>query len=215
MNNDQALVYSDYMPRKPIIRSNEHFYHVTARSNNKEDFHIPKQVMWRLLTHQISKIQSELSLKIGGLVLMDNHFHLLVLTPKEDIDRIMYFLMKRLTKSIQMESGRINKIFGGRYKGSLIESHRYLLNVYKYIYRNPIAAGITLRAEDYEFSTLHYYIYKKILPFELEILFLDIGLNWINNSFESLEAESIKFGLQRTIFEFKRDKITKKLIIPA
>lgn len=202
------------MPRKATIRSNEHYYHVTARSNNKENFYILKDVMWDILMDQISKIQSDLNIKIGGLVLMDNHFHLLILTPEEDIDRVMYFLMKGLTKAIQKESGRINKIFGGRYKGSLIENHRYLLNVYKYIYRNPVAAGIVSRAEDYKYSTLHSLLFKKRINFEVEILFLDVGLDWINQTYRNEEAESIKHGLKRTIFEFKKDKATNKSIIP-
>ncbi len=62
---------------------------------------------------------------------MNNHFHLLVLTPHEDIDRIMYFFMKEVAIDIQKCTGRINKIFGGRYKGSMINSYSYLVNVYK------------------------------------------------------------------------------------
>jgi putative transposase len=54
--------------------------------------------------------------------LMNNHFHLLVLTPEEDIDGIMYFFMKEVTLEIQKCSGRINKIFGGRYKVSMIST---------------------------------------------------------------------------------------------
>lgn len=194
------------MPRKPIIRSNEHFYHVTARSNNKENFFISKDSMWYFLTNELGQLQKDFNIKVGSLVLMDNHFHLLMLTPNEDIDRVMYFLMKRLTSKIQRSSGRINKIFGGRYKGCLIENHAYLLSAYKYIYRNPIAAGITDKAESYEYSTLHRYLFKKYLPFKFEPIFLDVGLTWINNSFESDEAESIKRGLKKTVFEKRKIK---------
>lgn len=203
------------MPRKPIIRSNEHFYHVTARSNNKENFFLPLNKVWEILIWKLAELQREHKIKIAGFVLMSNHFHLLIQSPEEDIDRIMYFMMKESTLKIQKNSGRINKIYGGRYKGSIIENHQYLLNVYKYIYRNPIAAGITEQAENYEFSTLYYLINKKKLPFELYEILLTPGLNWINQSFKEDESKSIKFGLSRSVFQYQKDKFSRKLIIPA
>lgn len=203
------------MPRKPIIRSNEHFYHVTARSNNKENFFLPLKKVWEILVWKLAELQKEHEIKIAGFVLMSNHFHLLILSPAEDIDRIMYFLMKDSTLKIQKCSGRINKIFGGRYKGSIIENHQYLFNVYKYIYRNPVAAGIAEQAENYEFSSLHYAIFKKSLPFELFEILHSPDLNWINQSFNEDESQSIKFGLSRSVFQYKKDKLSRKLIIPA
>ncbi len=62
---------------------------------------------------ELRLLQKEYDLKISAFVLMDNHFHLLALTPKESIDRVMYFFMKNVTKKMQKRTGRINKIFGG------------------------------------------------------------------------------------------------------
>lgn len=203
------------MPRKPIIRSKEHYYHITARSNNKEDFFLPRKELWNIFTTLLGELQKDYGIKISAFVLMVNHFHLLILTPNEDIDRVMYFLMKKSTLKIQKMSGRINKIFGGRYKGSIIENHRYLLNVYKYIYRNPIAAGICKRAEDYEFSTLHSVLNHKELYFDVETIIEGSELEWINQSFKEEEAQSIKFGLKRTIFEYKKHRTSRKEIFPS
>lgn len=203
------------MARKPIIRSCEHFYHITARSNNKENFYLPLNKVWQIFIRKLNELQIEFNVQIGGFVLMNNHFHLLIMSPEEDIDRIMYFLMKDSTLRIQKQSGRINRIFGGRYKGSIIENHQYLLNVYKYVYRNPVAAGICEKAESYEYSSLHYLIYKKNLPFKLYEILLTPGLNWINQSFKDEEARSIKWGLSRTKFQFQKDPISRKEILPS
>ncbi len=202
------------MPRKPTVRSTEHFYHITARSNNKENFYLPIEEVWRILTTKLGELQKKHQLQIGAFVLMNNHFHLLVLSPKDDIDRIMYFLMKESTIRIQKETGRINKIFGGRYKGSIIEHYHYLLNVYKYIYRNPIAAGIIDRAENYQYSSLHIKLFKKSLAFELHDILLEPGLDWINQSFKENEAKSIKSGLQKTVFQYQKERISRKEIFP-
>lgn len=112
------------MPRKPLERSNENYYHITARSNNREFFYLPMLNVWDIMTEKLAKLQGQHRIKIAAFVLMNNHFHLLILTPNEDIDRIMYFFMKDVTLEIQKCTGRINKIFGGRYKGSMITNYR-------------------------------------------------------------------------------------------
>ena len=205
------------MPRKPIIRSQEHFYHIVARCNNKEEFYIPLDQVWKFSCQLLVKLQREDEIVIGAFVLMSNHFHLLIKTPKEDIDRVMYKFMKELTFKIQKSSGRINRIFGGRYKGSIIEYHRYLMNVYKYIYRNPVAAGITDRAEDWDYSTFNSET-RKSIPFKLHRLFEftpEHEKRWINIEYKIEEADSIRFGLSRTVFEYKKEKSTNRSIEPS
>lgn len=187
------------MPRKPIIRSREHYYHVTARSNNKEDFYLSSERMWHIFTFHLRRLQIEFDLKIAAFVLMRNHYHLLVLSPKEDIDRMMFYFMKSLSHEIRKETGRINRIFGGRYKGCLIQEELYLLNVYKYIYRNPIKAGITRTIEEYPYSSWH----KSFI--ETETLFFPTKkttaeLKWLNREFEKVQSEGIQHSLKKTIF---------------
>lgn len=147
---------------------------------------------------------------------MNNHFHLLLLTPEEDIDRVMYFLMKKLTLVIQKKSGRINRIFGGRYKGCLIENERYLMNVYKYIYRNPVAADLCEKSELYPYSTLFYKVQGKRMPLEVTNLF-DLGcdeLEWLNQTFQDREVESVRFGLSKTIFQYKQNRNSRVIVAP-
>lgn len=209
------------MPRKPIIRSNEHYYHLVARSNNKDFFELPLNVVWNIMTGKLGRLQKEFDLKIPAFVLMNNHFHLLMLTPHEDIDRVMYFFMKQSTIAMQKHTGRINKIFGGRYKGCLIDNQAYLLNAYKYIYRNPIRGGLSQYAQDYEFSLLNPDTAQD-LPFKIdEIIPVSIQSNghilewrWINEAFTTEETMSIKHGLSRSRFEPKRDRSTNRKIDP-
>lgn len=212
------------MPRKPIERSNDNYYHITARSNNREFFYMPILNVWDIMTQNLAKLQSLHRIKVAGFVLMNNHFHLLVLTPNEDIDRIMYFFMKDVTLEIQKCTGRINKIFGGCYKGSMISSYNYLVNVYKYIYRNPIEVNLTKNAEDYPYSTLFYQHHHRLrCPITLEKIipshaFDDYEnlneLMWINQSFEKHESDSISIGLQKTIFAFEKDRSSHRPIEP-
>jgi putative transposase len=212
------------MPRKPIKRSNENYYHITARSNNREYFYLPILNIWKIMTEKLARLQSAYRIEIGAFVLMNNHFHLLILTPHEDIDRIMYFFMKDVTLEIQKYTGRINKIFGGRYKGSMITSYGYLVNVYKYICRNPIEVGLKERAELYPYSTLFYKANPNIhSPFKIENILSSHAfesyenldeLTWINQSYEKHEADSISCGLQKSIFAYEKDKMNNRPIEP-
>lgn len=213
------------MPRKPIERSNVNYYHVTARSNNREFFYIPILNVWDIMTNKLATLQRENGIKIAAFVLMNNHFHLLLLTPDTEIDRVMYLFMKDVTLDIQKCTGRINKIFGGRYKGSMISNFGHLVNVYKYIYRNPIEVNLSEKAENYPYSSLFFQHQSYVrLPFRLEKILpphafdefesLD-ELSWINQKFERHEAESIKTGLMKTHFAFEKDRASGKPIEPV
>lgn len=213
------------MPRKPVERSNSNYYHITARSNNKEFFYLPILNDWDIMTRKLSELQRQHGIKIAAFMLMNNHFHLLLLTPNEDIDRVMYFFMKDVTLEIQKYSGRINKIFGGRYKGSMITSYGQLVNVYKYIYRNPVEVNLSETTESYPYSTLIFQ-YKtgmsrsldieKILPKHAFEQFEDLDeLKWLNQRFERHEANSIRVGLTRSIFAYEKDNSTGKTIEPT
>jgi len=207
------------MPRKPVQRSRTDFYHVTARSNNRDYFYLPVDIVWDIMTRKLAKLQNEQGIFISAFVVMNNHFHLLMLTPKADIDRVMYFFMKEVTLEIQRTTGRINKIFGGRYKASLVKNGDYLLNVYKYIYRNPVVVGLVERAENYPYSTLlQHHKDSASSPIKLEpIIALHAydELRWINQSFSKDESLSISHGLKKTLFAFRKNNSTGKEIVPS
>lgn len=70
---------------------------------------------------------------------MLNHFHFLV---KQDIDLPITFFMLRLgtsyAKYFNIKYDQVGSLFQGRFKAKLIESDEYLLQVSRYIHRNPI-----------------------------------------------------------------------------
>lgn len=197
------------MPRKAIIRSKKHFYHITARSNHNDNFYISKERLWIHFNLHLRKLQTEFSIKIGAFVLMDNHFHLLLLSPQEDIDKIMFLLMSKMSYQIRKESMRINRIFAGHYKGCLLEREEYVRNVYKYIYRYPVEAGLCRKIEDYPYSSWKssIVVIEKLL---LNEKFSDIELKWLNLGFEKVHFEGIQRSLKRTYFH-----VSRKWILPS
>ncbi len=168
------------------------------------------------MTGRLGRLQKEFELQISAFVLMNNHFHLIMLTPKEDIDRVMYFLMKDTTRAIQKRTGRINKIFGGRYKGCIIDNKNYLLAAYKYVYQNPLRAKIVEKAEDYEFSSLNEnsrqslpFQIEEIIPMSLQSSSKLLEYRWINETYSPSETQGIKVGLMKTKFTLSRSNAQK------
>jgi len=210
------------MARKPLLLQSEFPYHVTARSNNREWFYLPSPLIWDICGYLFNLVKKMYEADILEFVLMSNHFHLLIQTPKENLDRIMNYFMREFSKAVGTKSGRTNHIFGGRYKGSLIQEPLYFAHVYKYIFRNPIEAGIIQRVEDFSFSTLKRE-WNKPLRFEVKPILLhplsenipkklSERLEWMNTKYTHEQYELIRRSIKKTIFHFPTHRRHQSLI---
>ncbi len=197
------------MPRKKTYRTADLPYHVTARCSNKEWFEIPLDKVWEIFSNYLWFISNAYKVRIHAFVLMDNHFHLLIRTPEANIDEAMNYLLREVSKAIGRETGRINQIFGGPYHWTTIKNSIHYQHVYKYIYQNPVQAGICLKVEDYRFSTIRGLLGKDrtIIPAVDNLcLVQDVykQLQWLNTGFEEEHKTSIKKALRRREFQFPR-----------
>lgn len=84
-------------------------------------------------------------IKVSAFCLMQNHYHLLIQTPEANISRSMRYINGVYTQKFNMIHGYDGHLFSGRYKSILIDSDSYLLQVMRYIHRNPITVGLTRR----------------------------------------------------------------------
>ncbi|MGZ3789777.1 MAG: transposase [Bacteriovorax sp.] len=190
------------MPRKPLILSENLPYHVTARAHNKEPFPLPIKRVWELANYSFKEANEIHQINLISFVLMNNHYHMLLYTPNRNLDRFMYEFNKRLALKIQSESGVINQIFGGRYKGCLIQSQQYLSNCYRYVYQNPVRAGLVNRAEEYSYGTLQCSMGRSrfAIPIHDKFGFKDgYGLSWLNENIRDHELDSLKKSLSRSV----------------
>jgi putative transposase len=145
------------MPRAQIFRTGKFSYHVTARSNNKEWFYIPIQTSWDIFCYSLNEATERYGVNLHSFVLMSNHFHMLVTTPNENLDSFMRYFLSNATRRVQRRAGRINHIFGARYRGTVMETSWALAYVFKYIGRNPVRAGICEKVEEYPWSSFQKY----------------------------------------------------------
>ncbi len=110
--------------------------------------------VWSIFENYLFFIYHAYSVEIFAFVLMSNHFHMLVRAPKNNLSETMNYFMRETSRQIGRDAGRINQTYGSRHFKSEIRPVIYFLNAYKYLYRNPVEAGLSVEVESYKYSTL-------------------------------------------------------------
>jgi putative transposase len=200
------------MPRKKHPISSEFSYHVSARSHGGSWFRIPPDQAWKIMSNYLHFISFAYGVKIHAFVLMSNHFHLLISTPEANLSEAMNYFMRETSKEINRISGQIDQVFGNRYTRTLIDSDLYFDHAYKYVYRNPVKAGLARRCEEYPFSTLHGLLGQGRLTvpvIEDVRLFRatpERTLEWINTSPTIENDEALQRALQRKVLKIPANR---------
>ncbi len=206
------------MPRKKFIPSDKNPYFITCRCINKEWFRIPTDKVWEIFGDYLFFCTHAFGLQVHAFILMSNHFHMLATTPQANLDKIMNYLLREVSRAISFSSNRENQTFGGPYHRSLIEKLPHYFHAYKYLYRNPVDAGICSRVEEYPFSTLRGLLGLRhlIIPtFDSMDLIEDTGnvLDWLNSAPSEIEwRQSISKALKKHRFELPVDRNNGKLV---
>lgn len=95
---------------------------------------------------------------VHAFVLMDNHFHLLATPPTDDaLPKMMQALGRSYVRYFNDRCQRTGTLWEGRYKSTVIEADRYLLDCMAYIDLNPVRAGLAPQASDYPWSSHGHY----------------------------------------------------------
>lgn len=200
------------MPRKLLIRTDEYPYHITNRSNNRENFYLDSQSLWEIYLDCLYQLNKQFGCKVHSFVLMSNHYHLIISTPLRNIGEAMKYFHREVAKKSNQKSKRINHFFGGRYKWSVIYQEDYYWNAIKYIFRNPVRAGICEKVQGHKYSSLNTHPlgwrWEMVDWFHHQQPYIQPDLDWLNDPFQNEVEESIRFGLRRR--EFKPPNTAQK-----
>jgi len=133
------------------------FYHITARGNERRKIFLSHRDYEKFLSYLMDALQ-KYGVILHVFVLMPNHYHLLIETPKPNLSAFMHCLNSAYTTYFNLKRGRSGHLFQGRYKSLVIDRDRYLLELSRYIHLNPVRAGIVERPEGYTYSSYRAYI---------------------------------------------------------
>ena len=196
------------MGRAPFFNSSEFPYHVTGRCINRDWFSLDTSVVWETMTRQLYFVNMAFNLRIHAFVLMSNHYHMIVRTPDANLSEAMRYFARETSRELVNESDRINQTYGSRFHRSLIMSHHYYLHVYKYLYRNPVEAGLVKKVEDYPYSSLGGLLGERWLdvPISEDENWQNFSsrkstLLWLNQSPQIGAWEEVRKALRKPVFK--------------
>lgn len=145
------------MPRQRRKQSATDIYHAIIRGNGKMDVFIDDEDKMKF-TSLLKRFIKELDGEIHGQCAMDNHAHMLLKMPLEDLSLFMKKLEVSYAYYFNQKYDRVGHVFQDRFKSVPVETHRHYLAVLRYIHRNPIAAGMS-KNYDYRWSSFNDYLH--------------------------------------------------------
>jgi REP element-mobilizing transposase RayT len=125
------------MPRPPRIDFPDALYHVTSRGNGRAEIFFCDDDRQRFLG-QLAHHLHLTGVVLYAYVLLDNHFHFLVRTPRANLSSFMQRLLTAYALYARYKHRRPGHVFQGRFKAKLVENEAYLLAVTRYIHLNPV-----------------------------------------------------------------------------
>lgn len=201
------MIYSDFFP-----------YHISARSNNRDWFDVEMSYCYGVFINVLDECVKRFNFQIHTFVLMSNHFHLIATTPQKNIGEVLRYLMTQTSRGIGAKSQRINHIYGGRNHKQLILESAYYAHCFKYVVRNPIAAGVCENVEDYRWSSISKTpsrMKSLITPPQPCLLDYIPGkkcelMRWLNTPLPKELTSQCQKALRRPNFEFKPSRRGQK-----
>ena len=140
------------MPRFPRSYIKTSFFHVITQGINKS-YIFEKSEDIKYYIKSLYTLTEEQKIEIIAYCIMNNHAHILIKAEKiNELSKYMQRLNTKYARYYNKKYNRVGYVFRDRYKSEGIYSEEHLYNCIKYIYDNPVKAGICSKAEDYPYS---------------------------------------------------------------
>ncbi|MEE8513515.1 MAG: transposase [Gammaproteobacteria bacterium] len=133
------------------------WYHVMNRGGRRRFIFNTDDQHYYFLS-LLGEVHSRCRAEIHAYCLMGNHYHLLIRTPEANLQRIMRHVNGLYTQYFNRTEGKDGALFRGRYQAILVDADSHWLELSRYIHRNPLAAQIVRRLQDYRWSSYRAYV---------------------------------------------------------
>ena len=155
------------------------------------------------------QLVKEHHIRIIAYCIMSNHAHILIEAQSvNELSKYMQRLNTRYGKYYNKKYQRVGYVFRDRYKSEGIYSEQHLYSCIKYIYDNPVKAGICQRAKEYPYSN-----FKEInKDLDDNYVFIDIDDNKETAHQDIINKFLIENNIKQIDLKNNKNKI-KELII--
>ena len=139
------------------------WYHVMNRGRRGESVFVDKGD-YAIFVELLKEVVDMYKMRVAAYCLIPNHYHLLLQTPGGDLSRCMRHVNGIYTQRFNRTHHCDGQLFRGRYKSILVDGDSYLLELVRYIHRNPLKAGLAKKLSDYEWSSHRAYLGQINIP---------------------------------------------------
>ncbi len=130
------------MARQIRIQYPGAIYHIMARGDRKEPIVINDGDR-RAFVGTLGEMCERTGIRIYAFALLDNHYHLVLVTPEGNLVKGMSWFQNTYTRRFNTCHNLWGHLFGGRYKAVLVEpGGNYFRRVIDYVHLNPVRAGL-------------------------------------------------------------------------
>jgi putative transposase len=153
------------MPRPQRLEYENAFYHVMNRGRGRK-FIFHDEKYYHAFLETLSEAHFRFDCIIHAYCLMGNHYHLLIETPHANLSRIMRHINGVYTQRYNRLKNTDGSLFRGRFKAILVDKDEYIMQLTRYIHRNPIdmKKPIVEELKQYPWSSYRAYINKEKKP---------------------------------------------------
>ena len=88
---------------------------------------------------------------------MGNHFHLAIKVESVELASVMQRILTIYSITFNNRHDRTGHLFQARYKAILCLDDAYLIGLIRYIHLNPVRAGLTIRPDEWQWSSYNDY----------------------------------------------------------
>jgi putative transposase len=117
------------------------YFHVVARA-------VPGQPLFRddvdrrVFLEPMNRVTRRRGWQLWAYCLMTTHYHVVVATPEADLSRGMQYVNGVYALRFNRRWDRFGHLFAERFASRLIESEEYLYEACRYVFDNPVRAGL-------------------------------------------------------------------------
>ena len=121
---------------------------------------LPRILVLFIITLALIKIKN-LGCKVYHFVLLWTHYHMLCQTTKKCISYVMQVFNQFIAKQMNRILGRTGHFFHDRFKSNIVGTDELGEVMLRYLYQNPVRAGIAVKAEDHDCTTFTVYVFGR------------------------------------------------------
>jgi putative transposase len=142
-------------------------YHITSRGDHREDIFMD-DVDRQSFLNILGQVCARTGWICHAYCLMDNHYHLVIDTPKPNLAKGMRQLNGVYTQAFNRRHDRAGHVFQGRYKAIIVDRDRFFVDLCSYVVLNPVRTGKVRSVIHWRWSSYQAVVGRVVCPVWLD-----------------------------------------------